>query len=184
MSNIPTLSSLNFIDFLIIFLFLRILLVSYKEGILTETFKSISILGGFIVGVQASPILATKIMGKLPFSVEGMESFIFLVIVIGIFIVLSLVRKGIQLGIKSKEFSSLSRFFAVLMGGVRSIFTAIIIICLFLFSENKYLQSLAQNAYFYTPLANIGKTTYQVVYKKFIVKLYPNVSFNKKMEEL
>ncbi len=185
MLNTQILSSLNCIDFLIIFLSLRILFISFKEGFLTEFLKTLSVFLSFLIGVHFSPIIAEKIKNKFPLRLEGLDSFIFLVITVLSFIIFSLIRKGSRIIFKSEKekLGLLNRFFSLILGSVRSLFVGCIVICIFLFSEINYLKKITEKAYFYPVLMKFTKSTYKVFYKKFIVKIWPQYPFNEEVEK-
>lgn len=183
------LSKLNWVDFFVIIIMIRIFYVSAKTGFVIEFFKLL----GSIFAVYCSfhyYIIAADILKQRVSNIENyipLEFFDLLVFVFVLFIsyaALAVIRGVICHFISMKAVPMLSRWGAVVLALARGILISSVIIFILAISTIKYLDNSAKESYSGKRLFNAAVGAYSFIWNKFMSKLMPGENYNEQVSQI
>ncbi|MFH1441282.1 MAG: CvpA family protein [Candidatus Omnitrophota bacterium] len=183
------LSQLNWVDFFIIIIMIRVVYVSAKTGFVIEFFKLVGIVFALYLSLHYY-IITADILKQRVVNVENyipLEFFDLLVFVFVLFIscaAFAVIRGVMCHFIKMEAVPMLSRWGAVVLGVARGILISSAIIFILLISTIKYLDNSARESYSGKRLFNVAVGTYSFIWDNFMSKLMPGESYNEQVSQI
>jgi len=177
-------SNLNWLDIVIIILFLRMTYSGLMKGFPTEIFKIIGILIGAIFSLNYYPALGALINSKIKLSQELVEFNSYLVILFSGIICLALLRDIVLKFVKIEAVSSLNKWGGIFLGLVRSAIVISAIFYSFLIINNEYLKTSLKKSYFSKNIIKIDAKIYEFTWQNLVIRFSPEEPFNKQAIEL
>lgn len=168
------------IDLFFLILALRIAYVAQKEGILKESFKTLSLIGSSLLSFHYYPLLSEKLEKELglPASLFYFISFVTLMLAGVIFFFLLKVTINFFLKWRKEAISLPERVGAILIGGIRFAFASSLIVFA--------ISLLPWKDYRYQGALSLFKSLSPKVYltsMKLISRINPQLEVNRKVEE-
>jgi len=176
-------SSGNWVDFLCIFILVRVLFIALKRGFIDEVFKTLSVYLSLIVGVQFSPFLGVGISERVPLPIDSSKTFVFFVIIVLTLVIFKFIRTGFSIVFKVETISVVNRLGALVLGLLRAYLCACLIFIFFLLSNIDYLKVSANDSLLYPYIVGGAKGVYNISYL-VLNKFSPDLEKNEEMEEL
>jgi len=177
-------SHLNWIDIVIIVLFLRIIYSGLMKGFAVEIFKLIGILVSSVIALNYYTSLAAIINNKIHFSKELVEFNCFLIILLGGVIIFAILRDIILKFIKIEANSALNKWGGLSLGFLRSFLVISSVLFSLLLMKTDYLKSSLQKSYLSGSLIGFNTTIYNFFWNDMVKKVFPNEPFNNEAVDL
>lgn len=180
------LSQLNWVDFLIVIIMIRIVYVSAKTGFVIEFFKLLGIIFAIYLSFHYYIITAdilkqhvSNIENYIP--LEFFDSLVF-ILVLGLgYAAFAVIRGILCYLIKMEAVPMLSRWGAVILSVARGILFSSVIIFILAISTIKYLDNSAKESYAGKRLFNAAVGTYGFIWNNFLSKFMSSENYNEQV---
>lgn len=175
------LTRLNWIDFIVLSVLIRVLYVGGKNGFIVELFKLIGITFTTYVSLHYYVKFSDFIVQRLPKMQVPMEFVHFLVFILLVAVSYSifvLVRRAFCNLVKMEAAPVLSKWGGVFLGIGRGILTSSLVIIVLLMSIFPYLNASVRKSYSGRPLFSVAAGTYSVIWNGFMSKFMAGEKFN------
>lgn len=184
-SNILT--RLNWIDFIVISILIRVLYVGGKNGFIVELFKLIGITFTAYVSLHYYVKLSNFIIQRLPnMPVPGelVHFFVFILLVAVSYAIFVFVRRGFCNLVKMEAAPMLSKWGGVFLGVGRGILTSSLVMIVLLMSIFPYLNTSVRKSYSGRYLFYVAVSTYSVIWNGFMSKFMAGEKFNDSISKI
>lgn len=181
------LTRLNWIDFIFISIFIRILYVAAKNGFVVELFKLIGIIFTAYVSLHYYIKLSDFIIQRLPklrISPEFLHFFILVLLVFLSYALFVFARKAFCNLVKMEAAPILSKWGGLVLGMARGILTAGMIIVVLLISTISYLNISVRKSYSGRYLFYAAVNTYSVIWNGLMSKFMASERFNDSISKI
>ncbi len=171
---------INWVDFLIIGIIIRMLYIGLRTGIGIEFFKLIGVWLATILTFQLySTPLADALHEKLPaLPLDAADAFVFVSLLTIIILIVRMIRESFFLLVKIDAQNTLNKWGGLLLGCVRGMWIASLALIIMTISTIQYLETSAKSSLFGHRFINIAPRIYEVSHKIIISKLFPDKSIN------
>lgn len=179
LSNILT--RLNWVDILAIFLLLRILYISSKTGFVVELFKLIGTISTIYISLHYYSGLSDFILkrvSKQQFAPGLIVFIIFIFLVTITYLFFVLLRQVFCHLVKMQAVPLLSKWGGIILGSLRALLTAGLIIFILSISTAPYLRASVKKSYSASRLFALTVSTYAGLWDGFMSKFMANEKFN------
>ena len=182
---INILKSINWADLIILALFLRIMYMAVHEGLIVEAFKCFSMAIALFLSFHYYVVLA-KALTK---GVNGPEdmvftlSFSFIAFWLPIVIVFKYIREGLLLLFSIKTKTVLDTWGGAVLGMVRSLVTASMVMFVLLISGFHYFETRMTDSFLGRRVVTVAPGIYQKMCNGFVSRLFPNEKYNQAVRE-
>ena len=171
-------SSINWIDLLIIGFGVRIIYIGIKNGFVTELFKLAGVLCAIFITFHYYTGLAKLLHNHIPVSESLLVVSCFGVLLTLVLLLFKLIREGTMLIFKIQAHPLLDQWGGFVISILRSLLVgSLILISLQLF-EIDYLQKNGKKSLFHPYLFDLSPKFYEGCYKGFVSKFFPNENLN------
>lgn len=174
---------INWVDFLLIALVLRMAYIGFRTGIGIELFKLFGLWLATILSYQfyttpLSDFLNTKVPA-LPLDVG--DVFVFVVVVIAVTIVVRIIRESFFLLVKIEGQNSFNKWGGLAVGCLRGLWIASLCLFIMTISTVEYLEVSAKSSLFGNNLINLAPSIYRGSYEGLILKFTPGGKINEEV---
>lgn len=182
------LQQFNWLDYVVMLVLFRILYVAAKNGFVVELFKLL----GIIIAMYASMhyyIVATDYLNRRVsleniFPLEFLDFLVFIALVFVSYSLFILLRSFVCNFIKMEAVPTLSKWGGFLLGILRGIITASLIVFILFISSVSYLSDSAKQSYSGKKLFNITVAAYTGIWDGLMSKFMINEKFNETISEI
>lgn len=183
------LSQLNWVDFLIVIIMIRIIYVSSKTGFVIEFFKLLGVIFAIYLSFHYYIITAnilkqhvSNIENYIP--LEFFDSLVF-ILVLGLgYAAFAVIRGALCHLIKMEAVPMLSRWGAVILSVARGILFSSAIIFILAISTIKYFDNSAKESYTGKRLFNAAIGTYGFIWNNFLSKFMSSENYNEQISRI
>lgn len=171
---------INWVDFLIIGIILRMCYIGLRTGIGIEFFKLLGVWIATMTTFQLySTPLADMLHEKLPaLPIDAADAFVFITLLTIIMLVVRMIRESFFLLVKIDAQNSLNKWGGLVLGFTRGIWIASLALMIMNISTIQYLETIAKSSLFGHRFINIAPQIYEVSHRIIISKLFPNTKVN------
>jgi uncharacterized membrane protein required for colicin V production len=174
---------INWVDFLLIALVLRMAYIGFRTGIGIELFKLFGLWLATILSYQfyttpLSDFLNTKVPA-LPLDVG--DAFVFIVVVTAVTIVVRIIRESFLLLVKIEGQNSFNKLAGLAVGLLRGLWIASLCLFIMTISTVEYLEVSAKSSLFGNKLINVAPSIYRGSYEGLILKFIPGGKINEEV---
>jgi uncharacterized membrane protein required for colicin V production len=173
--------SLNWLDYVSLVLFLFWVIVGVKKGFISGLFRLVGIAVAIIVSFQYYP-LAGKFLNdkaKLPLDFANFISLI--VISVVIMLIFALVKKVIDMLIKTEAVKNLNKFGGFIIGACHGLLFVSLLSVALLLSTAEKLQGAVLNSKFAPYVIKPAPKSYIFIWDNWLKKIAPNEKFNEEI---
>ncbi len=181
------LTRLNWIDFIVISILIRVLYVGGKNGFIVELFKLIGITFTTYVSLHYYVKLSDFIiqcLSKMQIPVELLHFFVFILSAAISYSIFVLVRRAFCNLVKMEAAPMLSKWGGVFLGVGRGIFTSSLVMVILSISTMPYLNTSVKKSYSGRYLFNVAVSTYSVIWNGFMSKFMAGEKFNDSISKI
>lgn len=172
---------LNWVDVFAVFLLLRILYVSAKNGFVVELFKLIGIIFTIYLSLhyysKLSNLISKRISLEQP-HLEYVDFFMFISLVAATYLIFAFLRKIFLNFVKIEAVAVLSKWGGLILGFFRGALSGGLVIIILSIATLPYLNTSARKSYFGERLFNITVFTYSALWNGVMSKFMANEKFN------
>lgn len=175
------LTRLNWIDFIVLSVLIRVLYVGGKNGFIVELFKLIGIIFTTYISLHYYIKLSDLIGQRLPKAQVPSELVHFLVFILLVAVsysVFVLVRRAFCNLVKMEAAPLLSKWGGVFLGIGRGILTSSLVMIILLMSIFSYMNASVRKSYSGRYLFDVAVGTYSVIWNSFMSKFMAGEKFN------
>lgn len=171
---------INWVDFLIIGIILRMCYIGMRTGIGIEVFKLIGLWLATMITFQLySTPLADMLHEKLPpLPLDAADAFVFVSLLTIVVLVVRMIRESFFLLVKIDAQNTLNKWGGFLLGCLRGAWITSIALIIMTISTVQYLEVSAKSSLFGHRFINIAPRIYEISHKIVISKLFPNEKIN------
>ncbi len=178
---INVLTRLNWIDFIVVSILLRVLYVGGKNGFIVELFKLIGIIFTTYVSlhyyVKLSDFIIQR-LSKVQVPTELLHFFVFILLVAVSYSFFVLVRRAFCNLVKMEAAPILSKWGGVFLGVGRGVLTSSLVMLVLLISTTPYLNTSVRKSYSGRCLFNVAVKTYSAIWNGLMSKFMTGEKFN------
>lgn len=176
--NLELLSKLNWVDVLVIIVFLRSIYIGLKRGLIVEFFKLLGVIVAIVVSFHYYSHIADFLNAKSPLPLD-LADFVSLLFLSALIIVLfKFIRDGFNVLVKAEVKSFFDKFAGFILSLLRA-FSLSSLTLIILFSTNlDYLKSSVNDSSSKNYLMNIAPRIYSSCFESFLVKFFPKEELN------
>ncbi len=177
---------MNWVDFFVIILLIRISYIALKNGIFVELFKLLGIILATYLSLHYYTRLGNLLNRFIKTDAVSMEVLDFLSLVILIimgYIIAVILREGLSRFIKVDVASIIDRWLATILGLGRGILVASLIMCMFSLPVITYFKKSVDKSYLGERLLKIAPLIYSGIWNNFMSKFMPQEKFNQEILE-
>lgn len=173
---IDILKGLNWVDLLILALFIRIMYKAIQGGLVVEGFKLLSLAFALFISFHYYDFLARLLIKRvhLPESLPLVASLCFLVLWFLVVLIFRYIREAILLLFSVETKANWDRWAAAILGAGRFIVTASMLLFVFLASGTRYLEVKTAESFFGKRVVLIAPRIYQKMCSGFVSRLMPS----------
>ncbi|MFH1692321.1 MAG: CvpA family protein [Candidatus Omnitrophota bacterium] len=171
---------INWVDFLIIGIILRMCYIGLRTGIGIEFFKLLGLWLATMITFQLySTPLADMLHEKLPaLPIDAADVFVFVSLLTITILVVRMIRESFFLLVKLDEQNTASKWGGLVMGFIRGVWIASLALMIMTISTMQYLETSAKSSLFGHRFINIAPQIYEVSHRIIISKLFPKTDIN------
>lgn len=173
----------NWVDFLIMGLIIRMCYIGLKTGMGIELFKLLSLWLTTIIAfhVYTTP-LSDLLNQKLPaLPLDAGDVFVFVVLLAAITLLMRLVRESFFLLVKIETHNTLDRWGGLLVGCCRGFWIASILLFVLTISTVGYLETSAKSSLFGNKLISLAPNIYKGSYEGLVSKFFKDSKLNEEV---
>ncbi len=171
--------SINWIDFALILLFIRIIFVGVKNGFISELFKSIGVVTAVFVSLHYYSIIAAWVALKTNNAWDHWDLVIFAGLWFIVFFAFKYIREGIQFLFKVEtNHEGFDKYAAGIVAVGRGILICSLSIFLVLLVRNAPLSRMTLRSYSYKIAGHAAVGTYSFLYNNIVDKLFAGGHYN------
>jgi len=178
----------NWIDLVIVLLFLKIAYVSVKNGFVVELFKLLGTVFSIYIAFHYFTILSDMFMRRVPeeqaFPLEFMDFLTCALLLLVIYLLFVLLRNLLCHFVKMEAVPALSKWGGLLLGLGRGIIAASLVVFLLFISTISYLNASAKGSYIGQRVFNVSISTYEAAWNGLMNKLVTGEKFNNTLREI
>lgn len=185
--NLAILKQINWVDIFILILLLRISYTALRNGIFVELFKFLGVLAGIYLSLHYYTSLANFLDRFIKTKTFAIEIFDFasLVILIAVgYLIFISIRESLLRLIKVEVVSGLNKWVAGVLGVIRGILVASLIVYVFSLPVISYFKESVKKSYSGEKLITLSPTVYTRIWDGFMSKFMPHEDFNKAVLEV
>ncbi len=174
---------INWVDFLIIGLVIRMCYIGLKTGMGIELFK---LLGLWLATVITFHVYTTPLSDflneKLPaLPLDAGDVFVFVVLLTAVTLLMRVVRESFFLLVKIEAHNTLDRWGGLLIGCCRGFWAASIVLFIMTISTVQYLEISAKSSLFGNKLINLAPNIYKGSYEGLVSKFFSDSKINEEV---
>lgn len=176
---------INWADFLIIAIILRMCYIGIRTGIGIELFKLVALWAATVVSfhIYTTP-LSDLLHDRLPaLPLDAGDVFVFVVLVTGVVLVVRMIRESFFLLVKIEAQSALNKWGGMIMGLSRGFWIASIALFIMTISTVEYLEVSAKSSLFGSRLLRLAPKIYQASFEGVISKFFTNQKVNEEVSK-
>jgi uncharacterized membrane protein required for colicin V production len=171
--------SVNWIDVVLVILFIRMIFIGVKNGFLSEFFKFIGVLALVFVSLHFYSFLAAWVTKKTNLFWGFWDLAVFAVLWFVVAFFFKLLRDGILVLFKAETtHQGFDKYAAGLVAVARGILVCSMTIFLILLTRNGPLTRMALHSYSYQVAGSAAVGTYTFLYKNLVDKLFAGEHYN------
>ena len=171
-------SSINWIDLLIIGFAVRIVYIGIKNGFVTELFKLAGVLCAIFITFHYYINLAQFLHHHIAVAESALKVICFAFLLSIVLVLFKLIREGTMLIFKVQAHPLLDQWGGFATAILRSILISSLILVSLQIVEIEYLQKNARKSFFHPYLLNLSPNFYKACYAGLISKFFPNERLN------
>ena len=171
-------SSINWIDLLIIGCGARIIYIGIKNGFATELFKLVGVLGAIFITFHYYTNLAKFLHKHIAVTESLLTVLCFGVLLTIVLLLFKLIREGTMLIFKIQAHPLLDQWGGLAIALIRSLLVGSLILISLQVVGIEYLQRNGRKAFFSPYLFELSPNVYKACYAGFISKFFPNEKLN------
>ncbi|MBP7216433.1 MAG: CvpA family protein [Candidatus Omnitrophica bacterium] len=186
---INMLKQFNWVDILVVVLFLRILSMGLKTGFLHELFKTLGTVAAIYVSLHYFSQLTDACFKAVPgakeaLPVEFLDFVSFLVLAIAGYCSFVILRIALNRFLKVEAVDTLNRWGGLAVSVVRALLVSALVIFGLAISTIGYLKGSAQNSYLGARLFPVAPSTYSVIWNSLAYRFAVSEKFNAAVSEI
>ena len=185
--NLAIFKQINWVDIFVVILLLRISYTALKNGIFVEIFKFLGVITAIYLSLHYYTNLSNfldRFVKTKTFAIEIID-FISLVILIMVgYLIFIAIRESIIRLVKIEVISGLNKWVAGIMGVIRSVLVASLIVYVFSLPVISYFKESVKKSYSGQRLIALSPTVYTRIWDGFMSKLMPHEDFNNAVLEI
>jgi uncharacterized membrane protein required for colicin V production len=178
----------NWVDIVLVFLFLKITYVSAKNGFVMELFKFLgtvfSIYISFHYFVILSDIFTRRVPEQQAFPWDFMDFLACVMLLVVVYLLFAFLRRLFCHFVKMEAVPALSRWGGLILGIGRGIIISSLMVFLLFISTIGYLSASAKGSSLGKRLFNVSISTYTTVWDGIMSKLVTGEKFNNAFKEI
>lgn len=181
------LTKLNWVDFIVICIIIRILYVAAKNGVVVESFKLLGIIFTTYISLHYYINLSNYIAARFPgfqFPQDLLQFFVFIVLVTISYSIFVFARRLFCNLVKMEAVPMLSKWGGVFLGVGRGFLTAGLIVLLLLISTFPYLNTSVRKSYSGKYLFNTSVASYSAMWNGLMSKFLTNEKYNDSISKI
>ena len=171
--------SINWIDVALVFLFLRVIFIGVKNGLITELFKFLGVVIAVFVSLHYYAILAAKLAKVTTVSSGFWEIVMFAGLWFAVTVIFKYIREGILLLFKIEtNHQGFDKYAAGILASGRGILICSLTIFLILLVANAPVKRLTLHSYGYKISGRAAVGTYSFLFNNLVDKLWAGQHYN------
>ncbi len=174
------LSSVNWVDVLVIGIMVRTICVGFKSSFVVEFFKFLGILLGVFIILHYFSCVSKLFVKYLHFSKNFAEGVAFVFLWLAVILIFTLIRDGFLAVFKITTSQDLDRWGGSLLAMLRGLLISSLTVLLIQTSQAKFLTYQVRHSFSGGFLENVAPSIYQFFYKKVCKPIFNNEPFNQK----
>lgn len=175
-SNLIT--SINWVDILIVGFGVRIIYIGIKNGFVTELFKLAGISCAIFVTFHYYTDVAKLLHNRIPVSESLLVVLCFGFLLTIVLLLFKLIREGTMLIFKIQAHPLLDQWGGLTISILRSLLVGSLILISLQVVGIEYLQKNGEKSFFNPYLFDLSSKFYEASYKGFVSKFFPNEKLN------
>ena len=177
------LKSINWVDFLVLVIAVRIVYISAQTGFVVEFLKGLAALAALFVSFHYY-IHFAKVVEKTLMPPVFLGAAAFLVLWLLSLLVCKFIRDGFLLLFTVQEQSALDKWGAVLIASGRVVIVVSMVMFLFLITGDKYLRQMTLTSLSGKHVLNVAPWLYRASCDRFVIPLFPGEKKNPAVREV
>ncbi|MCM8795922.1 MAG: CvpA family protein [Candidatus Omnitrophica bacterium] len=183
------LKQFNWVDILVIILYLRIIYIAFKSGLIAEFFKLLGTLLAIYLALHYFTFLSDWVSARLPVvrekaPLESLDFLCFVILTLVGYFSFVLLRSVFSRIIKTEAMPGLNRWGGFILGLIRGYLVVGLVIFMFVISSISYLKKSTQHAYTGRHLFQVAPATYKWFWEKVASKFMTHEKFNATLSEI
>jgi uncharacterized membrane protein required for colicin V production len=174
-------SQLNWVDVLIIVIFIRIIFIGIKKGFMVEFFKLGGILCAIFVSLHYYSKLSDLVTSHSPLPTNFADLICLVSVSVLVLILFRLFRDGILALIKIHVHNVLDRWGSLALSLIRGIFVTSLVILIIFLSTIEYFKKSVDSSFSKPYLLNISPRTYAFIFENIFSKFSSDEKLNLKI---
>ncbi len=171
--------SINWVDVALFVLLARIIFVSVKTGFVIEVFKLFGIICALFVSLHYYAFLAASADGKTSLPLNSWQFIAFVSLAVVVYMAIKYLRDGILVVFKVETtHQGFNKYAAGLLSGVRTVFTASLVIFALLLINHSYVHRQVLSSWSFKVAGHAAPNAYRFIYQKLVMKLFDKQKFN------
>jgi len=171
--------SINWIDVALVFLFLRVIFIGVKNGLITELFKFLGVVIAVFVSLHYYAILAAKLAKVTTVSSGFWEIVMFAGLWFAVTVIFKYIREGILILFKIEtNHEGFDKYAAGVLACGRGILVCSLTIFLILLAANAPVKRMTLHSYGYRIAGRVAVGTYSFLFNNLVDKLWTGQHYN------
>lgn len=185
MPIVETLSKFNWIDLVVLVLFLRMCFVGSKTGLIVELFK----ISGLILAVYISLHYFSQAGSFLndlvpPLGAEVSDLICFIILAVLSYVTVAIIREAFMRMVKTEATHVVDRWGGLVLGFCRSFMFISMIFIIFYLSHIIYFVESVKKSYLGSSLVYADVRVYEGIFKGIVTKFAPEAQINKSLYDV
>ena len=181
---LKVISSINWVDLLIVGFSVRIIYIGIKNGFVTELFKLAGVVCAIFITFHYYIDLEKFLHSHVPLAESLLTILCFSVLLTIVLLLFKLIREGTMLIFKIQAHPLLDQWGGLAIALIRSLLVGSLILISLQVLGIEYLQRNGKKAFFSPYLFELSPNVYKACYSGFISKFFPNEKLNQVVFQL
>lgn len=172
---------LNWVDALLIVVFIRIIFIGQSKGLMIEAFKFFGIICSIFISLQYYSVLSEFINSHSSIPIDFADFISLIGLIVLVLIIFKFTRDGILFLIKISPHPTLEKWGGLFISMIRGFFVASLVILCINLSTIEYFQKSAKSSFSGQYLLSVCPRTYAYLFENLVSKFSPNEKLNSKI---
>lgn len=185
MSILETLAEFNWIDLVVLLLFLRMCFIGLRTGLIVELFKIFGLILAIYVSLHYFSQAGNFLNNLVPFLGIKISDFLCFIILAGLsYATVVIIRESFRRMVKVEAVNVLDRWGGLALGLARGFLLISMVFIIFYFSGILYFVESVKKSYLGSRLVYTDVRLYEFIHKEIALKLVPDSQLNQDLYEV
>ncbi len=182
-----TIQQFNWIDCLVIIIFLRVCYIAFENGLFVEFLKTLGTISAIYLSLHYYTILSNFAKGRLNITVipqEFLDFLLFCILATLAYLLFVFLREALVYFVKMEAVPQINKWGGLVLGLARAFFLTGLIIFILVISSIPYFKNSVNESYLGKRLLKIAPATYSRMWNGFFSKFMTQEKFNDTVLEI